>query len=462
LNKSKSIIALFIVAMFAISIFAAIPARAQTGLLASGQLQVLGSSTVFPISSSAKSDFQTYTSTLSAPFASTTVTLNDLGSGAGLKALQSLPATADIAASSKSGLNAGLFNTVAPYGYPISGTGVNDPEEFMIGSDSIAIIVNSGNTWLTQLSASQVGDLFRSSGNSAQGGSNAPQYNTWGDWAAAQVPPVTLPSGWSTQTIVRIGRELSSGTWDGFNTFFMKAFSHEMSYQATGTFTGQTTSGSGTGQAVSNWLPANYQGLTANQDVLNAMKQSTNLYAIGFIGLGFVQNDVGSSHPDGVIPLNMYNPTTSTYVQPLIARVLDGTYVSNSATPAVIVRQLWYFMDGIPASNSADAVKSLWISYVKSNTAYITTNGYILMNRADMAGAPSGNPNTSVGTQTVPDGKVDFSDLVYFASAWIAYNSPAKTLNPYADITGPNGHPDGAIDFNDLVAFANGWIQANS
>ena len=458
MNKSKSIVALFIVAMFAISIFAAIPARAQTPLLSPGQLQVLGSSTVFPISSSAKSDFQTYTGTLTAPFVSTTVTLNDLGSGAGLNALKSSPPTADIAASSKSGANAGFFGAT----YPLSGSSVNDPEEFMIGSDSIAIIVNSGNTWLTQLSASQVGDLFRSQGNSAQGGSNAPVYNTWGDWAAAQTPVVTLPSGWSTQTIVRIGRELSSGTWDGFNTFYMKAFGHEMSYQATGTFTGQTTSGSGGSQAVSNWLPTNYQGLTANQDVLNAMKQSTNLYAIAFIGLGFVQNDVGSSHPDGVIPLNMFNPTSNTYVQPLIARVLDGTYVSNSAPPAVIVRQLWYFMDGIPASNTAAAVKSLWISYVKSNNAYVTTNGYILMNQADMAGAASGNPNTSVGTQTVPDGKVDFSDLVYFASAWIAYNSPAKTLNPYADMSGPSGHPDGAIDFNDLVAFANGWIVANS
>ena len=75
-----------------------------------------------------------------------------------------------------------------------------------------------------------------------------------------------------------------------------------------------------------------------------------------------------------------------------------------------------------------------------------------------MAGAPSGNPNTSVGTQTVPDGVVDFNDLVYFASAWIAFYGPTHALNPYADITGPNGHPDGIIDFNDLVAFANGWI----
>ncbi len=172
------------------------------------------------------------------------------------------------------------------------------------------------------------------------------------------------------------------------------------------------------------------------------MKQSTNQYAIGFIGLGFVQNDIGANHPDGVIPLNMFNPTTSTNVTPTIAHVIDGTYVSNSAAPAVIVRQLWYFMDGIPAANSPSAIKSLWISYVKSRRHHTSlANGYISMNIADMAGATSGNPNTSVGTQTVPDGKVDFNDLVYFASAWIAYNSPAKTLNPYADMIRPKRSP---------------------
>jgi len=80
------------------------------------------------------------------------------------------------------------------------------------------------------------------------------------------------------------------------------------------------------------------------------------------------------------------------------------------------------------------------------------------MNRVDFAGAPSGNPNRSVGTQTVPDGVVNFEDLVYFANAWIEYYEPSHLLNPYADITGPNGLPDGKIDFYDLVAFANGWI----
>ena len=439
MNKSKVIISTLVIAMFAISVFAAIPVRAQTTLLASGQLKVLGSSTVFPISSAVQPLFQTYTGTLSAPFTSTTVTLNDLGSGAGIAALEgssTTPVTADIAAASKDGAAGGIFGT----SYPLSGTHVNDPQEFMIGQDSIAIIVPATNTWLSQASASQVSDLFATTGN----GNGVPVYATWGAWATAV--GVTLPSGVASQPISHIGREFSAGTFDGFNTFFMKPFGRDMTYSAS------------TGTTAGVWTTPDYQGKTANQDVLTAMQQSQNAYAIGFIGLGFVQNDLGASHPDGIIPLKLLNPTTSTYISPSIVNVKNGSYVNNAATPAVIVRGLWYFMDGIPSANSPEAVKSLWISYVKSNDAFVSNDGYITINRADMAGKASGNPNTSVGTQTIPDGVVDFNDLVYFASAWIAYYGPTHALNPYADMKGTGSAPDGVIDFNDLVAFANNWI----
>jgi ABC-type phosphate transport system substrate-binding protein len=461
---SKALVCTIVIAVIAISAFSAIPVQARTTLLANGQLQILGSSTVYPISSSAKPDFQTYTAGLSAPFTATSVTLNDLGSGYGLNALAGIGGvtlSADVSASSKSGASAGLFTT---------GT-LTDPQEFQIGYDSIAIIVSDQNTWLTQATSAQISDLFRSVGNSAQGGSSAPYYQTWGDWAAAQNPVVNLDASVASQNIVRIGRELSSGTWDGFNTFFMKQFSHEMSYQGTGTFTGQTTSGSGGSQATSNWLPTGtqaqggYQGLTANQDVLSAMGNSQNKYAIGFIGLGFVQNDL-TTHPDHIIPLAIYNSVSSTYVLPADTNVrtgikngvVAGAYISSGGSGnAVIQRGLWYFMDGIPASNTADAVKSLWISYVKGNDAYLTSNGYMTMNRADFAGATASNPSTTAGTQSVPDGKVDFNDLLYFSSAWVAYNGPNHTLNPYVDI-----HADGKVDFNDLLGFSSAWSAYNS
>jgi hypothetical protein len=117
-------------------------------------------------------------------------------------------------------------------------------------------------------------------------------------------------------------------------------------------------------------------------------------------------------------------------------------------------------MDGIPAADSLDAVKSLWISFVKSDPSYVTDNGYIPMNRADLAGAPSGNPNPVVGTQTFPDTLVNHYDINYFVQAYLAFNSVsgnAGPLNPYADM-----NTDGFIDHNDVNEFVFHYIEFNS
>ena len=66
-------------------------------------------------------------------------------------------------------------------------------------------------------------------------------------------------------------------------------------------------------------------------------------------------------------------------------------------------------------------------------------------------------PYTPVGgqTTTIPDGKVNFRDLTYFVSAYIAYynGSPVHTYNPYADMDA-----NGKINFNDLKAFVSTYI----
>jgi ABC-type phosphate transport system substrate-binding protein len=424
-------------AFLAISTFSAIPVQAQTPLLSAGQLKVYGSSTIYPITDYVIPTFQTYVATLPAPFTATTVTTNALGSGSGFNALKASPPTADIAQSSESGQSIGLYTS--------SGS-IADPQEFKIGSDSIAIIVPDTNTWLSQGSASGLADLFITTAN----GNEVPKYATWGDWASAQVPAVTLPTGVATQTIGRIGRVYSSGTFDGFNTFFLNAFGHNMKYNI------------GTGQTAEDWLPGNYQPYSSNAEVLSAIQQSANQYAIAFIGLGFVQNDLGATHPNHIIPLKLFNPTTGQYISPSIANVKAGLYVNNKATPAVIMRPLFYFMDGIPSASSAAAVKSLWISFVKSDPDFIAREGYITMNRIDFAGAPSGNTDLTKGTQTVPDGSVDFYDITYFADAWIAFYGTSNSLNPYADITGPHGRPDGQVGFEDVTSFADNWILAYS
>jgi len=420
-----------------VSLFSALPTQSQTPLITPGRLSVLGSSTIYPISEQAVTAFQSHVLTIGTPFTATTVTLNDLGSGAGLNALKANSPTADIAASSRSGANSGFYGN----NYPLTDSAITDPQEFLIGYDSIAIVVPATNTWLSQATASQVADLFRTTGNN----NDIPLYRTWGDWANAQVPPVTLPSGVASQTIGRIGRDFSSGTFDGFNAFFLNAFGYNMAYNVQ------------TGQTAGIWLPSSYQALNSNGAVMVAMRQQQHQYAIGFVGLGFVQNDLGPSYPNGIIPLKLYNPTTGTYISPSVANVQGGFYVTNQATPTAIIRPLYYFMDGIPSANSPAAVKSLWISFIKAHDEYLVNDGFITMNRVDFAGAPSGNPNSSVGTQTVPDGVVDFNDLVYFANYWIAYYETGQ-LNPYLDISGSGGLPDGKIDFHDLVAFANHWI----
>jgi ABC-type phosphate transport system substrate-binding protein len=313
-----------------------------------------------------------------------------------------------MAASSKSGSDGGIYAA----SYPEPSTVVNDPEAFAIGQDSVALMVPSTNTWISQITCQQIDQIYTG------------VYTNW-----QQIPGLT---GAPNQAITVIGRETSSGTFDGFNNFFLTQWGHSASN-----------------------LVAGYIGETTNQQVLADIQGGSNPYAIAFIGLGFVDQA-----PTGVKPLNLYNPTTGLYTVPTIAHVKDGTYVASGGTftsPKVIYRWLWYFMDGIPTAGTANAVKSVWVSYVKSNNNFVSDNGYILMNRADMAGATANNPSTTVGTQTVPDGKVNYNDVTYFVSAYILYNGAQNKLNPYADF-----NADSQVSYSDVTAFVSAYIAYNS
>ena len=50
------------------------------------------------------------------------------------------------------------------------------------------------------------------------------------------------------------------------------------------------------------------------------------------------------------------------------------------------------------------------------------------------------------------DGVLDFTDLVLFANAWLAYYS-GQPWNHAADL-----NHDGKLDFTDLILFADAWI----
>lgn len=451
MKYSKAIVSTIIIALMAFAAYAAIPAFANTGLLNSNQLNIQGSSTVYPISVSAQVPFEQYVATLPSPVGqpNLNVILNNQGSGGGIQLWEE--GQIDMAASSKTGASGGIFGAT----YPLttwSPDVVNDPEEFTIGQDSVAIIVPSTNTWLTQADAYEIQQLF----TVTQNGGTTPVFATWQAWASTY--GITLPAGMpANQAIDCIGREFSSGTFDGFNTFFLKPSfgitggSKDMTYSAT------------TGLTAGDWTVPDYQQITNNQGVLTAV--ASDPYSIGFIGLGFVQNDLGSgSHPDLINAVNLYNPSTGTYIVPSIANVKNNIYVSDesgSSAPsgdAVIIRWLWYYMDGIPQAGTPAAIKSIWISYVRANPQFISGNGYMTINPDDFAGASAGNPNTSVGTQTVPTGgAINYADITYFVSAYIAYNGPQHILNPYADFSA-----SGSIGYTDITTFVSNYIAANS
>jgi ABC-type phosphate transport system substrate-binding protein len=329
----------------------------------------------------------------------------------------------DIAASSKQGSSAGL--------YTIAGTAITDPREFFIGYDSIAIIVPETNTWLTEITPSEVVDLFVATGNNV----GTPKYATWGAWGTANQRSV--PSDFANKPIACIGREFSSGTYDGFNSFFLANYGCASAYNVN------------TGILDNNWLSNNYQGKTSNTQVLSAMEDPTNAYGVGFIGLGFIQDDLGSSHPHHVVPLKLYNADTHQYVIPSIQNVVEGAYVCKSGS--VIIRPLCYFMDGLPVAGTPEAVKSIWISYIRAHPEFLEADGYIPMPRIDFTGASSGNTGAT-GTKTVPDKIIDYRDTMYFVQAYQSFFA-TTVLDPYADL-----NADGTINYLDTLVYVAEYI----
>lgn len=395
----KIVVSTLVLAMMIISVFAVLPSEA---LITPNTLSVSGSSTVYPISDDAEEDFE-------AAHSGMNIVPTSVGSGAGIAAWQA--GTVDMAASSEMPISeVGASNDVFSSSYPYKG--ISDPQAFALGRDGVAFIVPSTNTWISEIDTETVVKIYTG------------EYTNW-----QQVPGL---SGAPDQTIQVVGRITTSGTFDGFKSFFLKAY------------------GLSTGDLVGTYIP-----ITTNAQLLSDMQSGTYPYGIAFIGLGFVENN-----PPNVTPLDLWNPTISSYVEPKIANVNAGTYVSDGpsfSAPKVVARWLWYFMDGLPTAGTADQLKSTWISFVKTDDSYISDNGYIPMNRADMAGTEADNPHATIGTQTLPDTIVNYSDITYFVSAYIQYNGASNKVNPYADFDA-----DGQVAYSDITGFVAAYIAYNS
>ena len=379
-------------------------------LIGAPNLTVSGSSTVFPISSSAQTDFQTATGI--------TLTLENIGSGPGLDKL--LAGTTDVAASSK-----------VPEAIPTkqywndsvwSADNSSDLNIFAIAKDSVVIIVPKTNTWLTNASTKQIADIYRST-NQTNG---IALYTYWDD--------VPFLVGAPHQLIDRITRFMDDGTHDCFNKFFMNANGYN----------------TGTTAGISWWLPSSHVEVATNQLMITTV--SGDPYAIGYAAMGIYEG-----------ALNQVNGVSINGVAPSTANVNNFTYKGDPANGSpLIVRYLWYAFNAPIHVGTAGAIKALWVSFVRANmTKYVAANGYIPIPIGDYStdpASPLGNDNGG-GTPYIhePDGNVTNADLALWNGWYNAYHGPNPTINPYADL-----NADGKVNFNDLVLFADSYASTHS
>lgn len=373
MNKSKvALIYLSIATIMASMLLNA----ASAALVSPGVLKTEGSSTVLPISQRAETAFETY---MAGKGITIDVQAAGGGSGAGFSRL--VAGTIDVGASSRDAGTSDWNNNA-------------DLRMWAIGIDSIAIIVAANSPiapYIRELTPQQVSDLFCSA-----------SYNTWQDWNASA----------PAQPIVRVVRDLGSGTHECFRTFFLTPF------------------GRNDGSL------RNPQILTDNIDVYNFITSPSGQYAIAYIGLGFM-------HLGGLKGMWLYNSAISQYVEPIRENVIAGTYN--------IKRWLYYMTTGVPTTQGDDKVKAMWISFIKMHPDYIDAEGYINMYRADFAGRASGDTNPPLHP-SLPDGKIDAADTQYYVRAYVAYYSNNE-LNPYADF-----NADGQITAADTQAYVRAYI----
>jgi ABC-type phosphate transport system substrate-binding protein len=269
-----------------------------------------------------------------------------------------------------------------------------DMRIWAIGIDSLAIIVhNETGSYpgcsVTNMTAQQVSDVF------------CGVINHWDELNAS------LPH----EPIKRAIRVLDSGTHDCFLTFFLTPFGRNDSH-----------------------LAPDCLQFAENIGIYNLLSSEAGQWYIAYIGLGFL-------HLGHIKPTNIWNSALGEYIVPSRGSVLSGAYPPK--------RWLWYGTNG----TSPDVEVNLWISFVRMNASYIDNEGYIQMWRSDFtSNNASPDPKAPIHPP-LPDNKVDFWDLVYFADAFNTYTGTG-TLNPYADFDA-----SAEIDSADGDAFMIGYIE---
>jgi ABC-type phosphate transport system substrate-binding protein len=405
------------------------------GIITPGELQIHGSSTVYPITTTnAQADFiGTWQTDI------TNFVTSQFGSGDGYEQVSLTVGTADIGAHSrepKSGTSAGKWED----------PGCADIRLWCIGLDSIAIILNPDNPIaqaistgdLPGLTGQQVTDIYCLEDDEGSPGTymtlDADQSGTvtWAEVGTA----LGLPGDprFTSDTVQVVRRPLNSGTHDCFNKFFCDAY-------------GKDTIEDG-------YIDPNSLEIHANSVLLDwfAGEGSTNPeYGIGYIGLGFVGDPGGPYVP----PLDVEG--TGAYVIPTKLGALDGTYPP--------LRYLYYSTIGVPAktitvgpptANVPGKNEAQFISYIMASGDpfvsitphnYVLDEGYINKWRADFVGRACADTLAPIHP-SLPDNLVTFDDIVYFVSQIWADWDACTGINPYGDFDA-----DSDIDFDDIVSF---------
>ena len=421
-------------------------------------LTIKGSSAVYPIAAQEADVFPTYWNSIVAANPSwganqctQPIALQGLGSGTAISAL--IAGSADIGEMSRppnnnsdEWFNAAMINM----------------QVWAIGIDSVAIVTSPDMTWFpTNLKTSQITDLFAA--HPSTGGS---AYVTYGDFFTAQgISTTGVPAAALSTPINRAVKDPTSGTFDCFNAFFGKPNGVDFSNLA-------------------NLAPYTY---SPDYDVINNLRVGNlaqNTEYVGFISLGYLQ-----IYTDMIpinISFNIANPPVSTtsvvtpavwgpYITPNRANVIyaiSGIQGTSSTGQYWAWRYLWEVTPATIPSTGPLLETGVWIAYMRStnttnlsdsskpfsgSSSFVNDQAYIEMISADLAGTspidgalkPHGVSQGLLSTQTqaIPDGKVNFRDIVYFVQAYIAYYNQ-HIYNPYVDIDA-----NGRINFNDLVRF---------
>ena len=470
---------------------------ASNQLVVPGTLSVVGSSTVLPIATEEQGEgnFVTYFNGLitagtisSSPI--TAVSIQGEGSGTAIPALEEVTSVADVGEMSR-----------PPSTGEFAGASMTNMQQYCVGLDSVAIIVDPTMTWFpTELTTAQVAQLFADDSPQTTGPNtptnvqgdlgvtgSTPLYATWGSFLDAYYGVSSLSAVQAAESaagltqissavyganINRAVRDPTSGTFDCFNNYFAVPNGYNFEYKTSGVVVGSAE-----------MAPFTYDEGNINiYDTVSVASPTTGDY-IGFIGLGYLQ--VYGDNGANMIGLNIaYNiaptptggtngspiiayygssgtyafvgssvnpPTWSAYITPTDANVLysySGVAPTGATGKYEAWRYLWEVVPGPIPSTGPTLAAGVWIAYMMAddttNAATLTTAGTL----ASSVGA--GNSNFALDNAYISLNRDDMTGAQVLNSV----------LQPQIPLPGQTQtYPAGVVNFNDIVYFVGAYIN---